>query len=268
MEDVSFDMLKKKPLRMEIENLERENWPWIDFIWSGFARAGRVGQTVENLYELLSKPDGLKMLIERVGDVLRTEFNLPFIPEGLEDDLFRFIIKKVLEKGGVGSEERADRQKPVFSEDLKNMTYRFMGHYMKRELADEGLHPAQDRTCFIFGHTHKPFLDEVKDDDSGFGKITVINSGGWVIESNTYWPKHGPGIVIGSNDGDVALVTYKLNEKPGSQIKKKGNWDDTLNQLNEHQELAKAISKAVSVRWPYFKDRVEKTKKILSSLSK
>jgi hypothetical protein len=268
MKDMTFDELKKKALREHLGELEGENWPWIDFVWSGFARAGRVGHTVEAIYELLSKPQGMKKMIERLGDVLRTEFEVPGVPEGLEDNLFRFILKKALQKGGVGSDERADPKKPPFSEELKNMTQRFLRHYMYRELADEGLHPATDRTCFVFGHTHKPFLDELQDDQAGFGTISAVNSGGWVIESDTYWPNHSPGIVIGSNAGDIALIKYTLDENPGSKIITQGNWDHSFDQLNEHQELANAVAKAVAVRRPYFKERVKKTKKILKNLSK
>jgi hypothetical protein len=268
MKDVSLDNLKKKPLREEIGELERENWPWIDFVWSGFARAGRVGLTVERLYELLSKPEGMRELINRVADVLRTEFNIKFVPEWLEDDVFRFILKKALKQGGVGSDERGSRKKPAFSEDLRSMIRRFMGHYMKQELLDEGLHPATDRSCFIFGHTHKPFLNELIDDRSGFGTVTVVNSGGWVIESDEYWPKHAPGIVFGSNDGDTALVKYRLDVKPDSKIKKRGNWDNILEKLPENRQLESAVSEAVAVRRAYFKKRAKKTKNILRSLSK
>lgn len=281
IKNISLEKLKEKPLRDKIEELERENWPWIDFIWSGFTRAGRgghtmedragrVGHTMEDIYELLSKPEGMHMLVKRMGDVLCTEFNLPIIPERWEDDIFRCIIKNVLKKGGVGSEERADHKKAAFSKDLKKMTHRFMGHYMRQELKDEGLHPATNGTRFIFGHTHKPFLEELGNVKAGFGEVTVVNSGGWVIESDGYLPNHGPGIVFGSNNGDMALVRYELNVEPGSEIKQpdNDNWDNTLEDLAEHKKLEKAISNAVEVRWDYFKERVKKTEKILKNLSK
>jgi len=268
MNNVSLGELKEKPLKDRIGELERENWPWIDFVWSGFARAGRVGLTVEKLYELLCKPEGMRELIHRVADALRTEFNIKFVPEWLEDDVFRFILERALKKGGVGSEERADHEKPAYSEDLKTMTRRFMGHYMRQELLDEGLRPATDQSRFIFGHTHKPFLEELENVGADFGEIKVANSGGWVIESDKHLPNHGPGIVFGSNNGDMALVKYELNEEPGSEIKQPDNWDNTLEDLAEHKKLKKAISNAVEVRWRYFKKRVRKTKKILKSLSK
>ncbi len=279
IEDISLNELKDKPLRDKIGELERENWPWIDFVWSGFTRAGRVGptmedyprrvgHTMEDIYELISSPEGMQKLIHRVGDILRTEFNLPLIPEGFEDDLFRFILRKALEKGGVGSEERADHKKPAFSKDLKNMTHRFINHYMRQELLDEGLHPATNRTRFIFGHTHKPFLEKLEDVGAGFEKVTVVNSGGWVIESDGYLPKHGPGIVFGTNTGDIALVKYNLNKKSGSKIYPKGPLKNGLGKLAEHKQLEKAISKAVAVRWTYFRERVKRTKKVLKKLSK
>lgn len=270
MKDASLKELTSKPLRERVGELEQENWPWIDFVWSGFARAGRVGHTMEDIYELLSKPQGASKLIERVGNILRTELDIKFVPEGLEDDIFRFIITKALKKGGVGSDERADREKPPFegNEDLKEMIRRFLSHYMTRELLEEGLHPVTDRSCFVFGHTHKPFLAELKDDDSSFGTTTIINSGGWVIESEKYWPNHGPGIVLGTNAGDVALVECRLDKKPGTKIQKKGDWDETLGQLSEHQQLALAISNAVGIRRSYFRRRVRKTEKILENLYK
>jgi hypothetical protein len=268
IKDISLDKLKKEPLRDKIGELERENWPWIDFVWSGFARAGRVGLTVEKLYELLCKPEGMRELIDRVADVLRTEFDVKFVPEWLEDDVFRFILKKALKKGGIGSEERADHKKPAFSKDLQKMTRRFMGHYMSRELSDEGLLPARGRTRFIFGHTHKPFREDIGRVGAGFGEINVVNSGGWVIESDEYLPNHGPGIVFGSNNGDMALVKYELNKKPGSKIEQPDYWENTLEDLAEHEQLALAISGAVEVRWSYFKKRVKETKKVLRRLSK
>lgn len=224
---------------------------------------------MEKLYELLCKPEGMKELIHRVADVLRTEFNIKFVPEWLEDDVFRFILERALKKGGVGSEERADHEKPPYSEDLKKMTHRFMGHYMRQELLDEGLRPATDQSRFIFGHTHKPFLEKLENVGADFGEIKVANSGGWVIESDKHLPNHGPGIVFGSNNGNMVLVKYELNEEPGSEIKEQpDDWDNILEDLAEHEKLEKAISNAVEVRWRYFKKRVQKTKKALKRLSK
>jgi|GEM_PF-1761758 len=266
LRNVSLDKLKKTRLRDKIEELERENWPWIDFVWSGFARAGRVGVTVEQLYELLCTQNGLKDLIYRVADVLREEFNIKFVPEWLEDNVFRYILNKALEKRGVGSDERADPKKAAFSDDLKKMTRSFIDHYMRQELKDEGLRPATNGTRFIFGHTHKPFLKKLKNVGADFGTIEVVNSGGWVIESDKDLPNHGPGIVFGSNNGEMALVKYKLKVKYVPEIKEPDHWKNILEGLAEHEKLKKAISDAVKVRRPYFRERVERIKNTLKEL--
>jgi UDP-2,3-diacylglucosamine pyrophosphatase LpxH len=287
IKNMSVDKLKEKPLRDKIGELERENWPWIDFVWSGFTRAGRVGPTMEDraervghimedIYELISKPEGMRTLIHRVADVLRTEFDITFVPELWEDNVFRILLRKALKKGGVGSEERANHKKPAFSKDLKEMTKRFINHYMKQELLDEGLNPATDQSRFIFGHTHKPFLKRHENVGADFGEIQVVNSGGWVIESDKHLPNHGPGIVFGSNNGDMALVKYELNVEhelnvePSSGIDQpdNDNWDNTLEDLAEHKKLKKAISNAVEVRRRYFKKRVQRTNNTLKSLKK
>jgi hypothetical protein len=265
---IPMEELKKTPLRKDFGEIEAENWPWIDFIWSGFARAGRVGHTAERVYELMSKPEGVKTLIRRVSEIIRTDYNIPYVPEGLEDNLVRYLLEKAMKREGIGSDERADPRRAPFNPDLKEMVNRFITFYMRKELADEGLPPATNRTYFLFGHTHKPFIDEFQDKNTGFGRAEVINSGGWVVESDKSRPKYGAGIILGTNGGDIALVTYGLDASSGSKIKKKGTWDETLENLLEHQELERAILTAVEVRLPYLKQRIRKTKHLLKNLSK
>jgi predicted phosphodiesterase len=266
MSDLPLEELKRKPLREDLTDLEVENWAWIDFIWSGFARAGRVGQTVEALYELMSRPEGVKKLVERLSNLLRTELNLPGIPESFEDDVLRFMFQKALEWGGMGSKERAEPQRSPFNEDIQAMLSRFADHYLQNELASEGLRPAENRTSFVFGHTHKPFLDTLRGE--AFGRLSVANSGGWIVESEEYRPIYGPGLVLGTNNGDLALVTYRLDSEPGSEVRESGSWDATLKKLQEHQELEHAVAEAVRVRREYIKQRTEKTSKILKNLEK
>jgi predicted phosphodiesterase len=266
MSDLPFEELKKKPLRDDLKHLEADNWPWIDFIWSGFARAGRVGQTVEALYELMSRPEGVKKLVDRLSSLLRTELNLPGIPEAFEDDVLRFMFQKALEWGGAGSRERAEPQRSPFNEDIQAMLSRFVTHYLQAELALEGLRPAENRTCFVFGHTHKPFLDTLREES--FGRLSVVNSGGWIVESEEYRPIYGPGLVLGTNSGDLAMVHYRLDTEPGSEVRESGSWDATLKKLQEHEDLERAVAEAVRVRRGYIKQRNEKTAKLLKNLEK
>jgi hypothetical protein len=268
MSDLSMQELKRRPLREDLSVLEEENWSWIDFVWSGFARAGRVGRTVESLYELLSSPEGVTRLVERVSEIARTELDIPVVPEAFEDDLVRLVLRKSLERGGKGSQERSDPAREPYSKEVRAMLERFVAHYLRNELAFEGLRPARDRTRFVFGHTHKPFLDELQERESGFGRVGVANSGGWVVESEEHRSHYGPGIVLGSNDGDTALVTYRLDAEPQASVERRGSWDATLEKLPEHDELAGAVAQAVRVRREHLRGRIRKADKFLRNLEK
>jgi len=266
MSDMPLEELRKLPLTDNLADLERENWPWIDFFWSGFSRAGRVGQTVESLYELLSKPEGVKKLVERLSGILRTELDIPIIPEGFEDDCLRYVLKKSLHGGGVGSQERADASRSPLNERIATSVDRFLTHYLKRELADEGQRLSADRSAFVFGHTHKPFLDALRDTPGGLKKIDLINSGGWVVESEESRPGYGPGVVLGTNQGETALVTFQLDVEAGSEVRQTGSWDVTLAKVQERDELARAVSEAVRVRREHFRQRVTRASRLLESL--
>ena len=264
--DTSLDQLKSKPLRENIEQIERENWPWIDFVWSGFVRAGRVGKAAEAIYELIIAPGGAKTLIERVAEILDNEMDIPVIPDFLEDNAFRYILGKALSDSGVGSVERADPDKAPFSGDLKQKVKRFLNHYIKNELYAKGLHPAEDKTSFVFGHTHKPFIDKLPTDSDkyDFGKVSIINSGGWVVESSKPQLNYGPGIVLGDNGGKTALISCKLDKDP--TLKAKGSWNRELRKMNEYKELELAITKAVKIRRNYFEKRMKSTERLLKKL--
>ena len=61
---------------------------------------------------------------------------------------------------------------------------------------------------------------------------------------------------------------FPLIDSENSGIEQPDYWDNTLEDLAEHKKLKKVISKAVEVRWRYFKKRVQRTKKTLKSLKK
>jgi hypothetical protein len=190
------------------------------------------------------------------------------VPEAFEDDVLRLVLSRALEKGGSGSRERSDPEREPFNKDVRDMLERFVSHYLRNELAFEGRRPAKDRTGFVFGHTHKPFLQELQEGNSGFGSLSAANSGGWVVESEDYRSSYGPGIVLGSNAGDLALVTYRLDSEPGSSVERRGSWDVTLEKVREHDELAEAVAQAVQVRRKHLGRRAEKTGRILKNLEK
>ena len=264
--EVPWAELKERPLRELIEDIEKENWTWLDFIWSGLCRSGRVGETAEYIYEMLNTPEGMKTFKNRIAKILTEELDIPMTPQFLEKVIFKWLMRYALEQAGMGSKERMDPSKAPFNKDVKNMVARFVTHYIRRELADEGSWPALDKTILLFGHTHKPFLGELQDTKFGFGALGVVNSGGWVVDTLTDEKNVGAGIILGSNSSDMALIKYTISENSESRIFKKGRWDRNLEMLPEKKELALAISAAVKVRRKYLKKRTDRIRMVLDNI--
>ncbi len=264
--EMTWSELKKQPLRDSIEEIEKENWTWIDFIWSGLCRSGRVGETTEDIYKMLKTPEGMHTFKNRIAKILTEEFNIPLSPEFIERIIFRWLLKYALEQAGIGSEQRKDPGKTPFNREVRDMLARFVTHYIRKELKEEGYWPAENKTSFLFGHTHKPFLDEWQDSKFGFGTLTVANSGGWVVDALEDEKYKGAGIILGSNNSDMALIKYSISENSKTEVFKKGDWDRTLDLLPERKELASAISAAVKSRRKHLKKRTDTTKKILNNL--
>ncbi len=60
-----------RPARLDVTQLEADNWAWIDFFWSTMGRSGE-GQGNENaipvLYELFQSQDSMEAVVDRVID--------------------------------------------------------------------------------------------------------------------------------------------------------------------------------------------------------
>jgi hypothetical protein len=67
---------------------------------------------------------------------------------------------------------------------------------------------------FVFGHTHKPFTEELE--VAGYGApIHVVNDGGWVIDSPNDQPLHGGSVVL--IDDDLSVRTWEVFRAGGEK---------------------------------------------------
>jgi len=67
---------------------------------------------------------------------------------------------------------------------------------------------------FVFGHTHKPFQEDMN--FKGYPAwVNVYNTGGWVVETVAPQPLHGGAVVLIDNDlNAAALRMYNENADP------------------------------------------------------
>ena len=267
--DAKIEELRSRPLHAfhaNIAQVEQENWPWLDFVWSGFTRAGRVGQSMEDLYELLISAEGPEVLMRRLASILDDELNIPVVPDWLEKRIFPWLVERATKEAGYGSVERADPKRAPFNEELQELTSRFVRYFIRGELEYEGYEPARDQSTFVFSHTHKPFLAHL-DLEEEFGALRIANTGGWIVDSYTDKESHHrAGLVVGRNDGAACVVSYSLSSKGKPRIESQGGWDRTIELLPEHEKLALAILRAAALRRPHLKQRVEKTRRVMKNL--
>ncbi len=70
-----------------IDDIEAENFAWIDFFWSTMGRAGEVGQDVEAIYEKLQYIKGLEAIVKNLSESLAERFDLPGFGDWMEGKL-------------------------------------------------------------------------------------------------------------------------------------------------------------------------------------
>ena len=196
----------------DIWGWEEENFAWIDFFWSTLGRSGDVGKGVGSVYEKLQDDKQVKILLAHLAAGLADKFKIPLMPGSIEAKLIDSALGPLVDK--IRSLERSKPGVELSDESEKGL-WRYMEgplkRQIKRELKSENV-PSD--VSFVFGHTHKPFEQDMNFD--GYpGWVHVYNSGGWVVDTVNRQYLHG---------GAVVLIDENLNTA-------------TLRMYNEHDSL-------------------------------
>ena len=137
--------------------LEEENFAWIDFFWSTLGRSGDVGTDVGLIYADLSSPHDLDAL---AGNLVRGLFEKSHGPRWLRP-VERALATASSERE-VKHMARSERGTPdvTLSPKGRSGSSRLprRAHCASRSWTDLGSVPAD--IGFIFGHTHKPFVED------------------------------------------------------------------------------------------------------------
>jgi hypothetical protein len=80
-----------------------------------------------------------------------------------------------------------------------------------RQLRDEGVFEAVKELSFIFGHTHKPFQDELVIAPWSL-PVSVYNTGGWVMDQPTMAPTQGASAIF--IDAELNIAAQRLFNDP------------------------------------------------------
>ena len=84
---------QKRALKMD--EIEAENFAWIDFFWLTMGRSGQVGRDVEVIYEKMQYVKGLQNIVDDLADSLAERFDLPGWGDWMETKIMKTLLGKL-----------------------------------------------------------------------------------------------------------------------------------------------------------------------------
>ena len=204
-----------------LEELEKENYAWVDFFWSTLGRSGSVGKDINLIYDKMQDPAEVNIMIKNLAESL-ADSRKNMVTRWLEKNVLHEILNFTLSRMAANERnEPAVVLTPNAESGLKMLMERFIRNDLMATL--DGIVP--ENLSFIFGHTHKPF-QEIRHFENYPGPVKVYNTGGWVVDTMHQQPLHGASVVLVDEHFDtVALQMYK-----------EGKHAITLEQLNNVNE--------------------------------
>ena len=219
---------------LTVEELEEENFAWIDFFWSTLGRSGQVGTDVGLIYARLADSSDVDALCDRLVEAfVSRETKAPWLRP-----VERAVLKRVVgrEVNKVAGSERGAGDQTLTQRSREGLTAYLAGAVAAQVRTELGAVP--DDLSFIWGHTHKPF--SMPWSVPGRERpVQVYNTGGWVVDTAGTAPMQGGAAVLVDDNLDVAcLQLYRQSDGTGVPVQ-------VLRPVGEFgQELARSVSPA------------------------
>jgi hypothetical protein len=154
----------------------------------------------------------MKIFISRVAKNLAKKYGLP----GCADLMEERILKRALEFAfcKISEGERSLKDKSLGEQTEKGMALYLMA--VKNQIIYERQGALPSELAFVFGHTHKPFLEEFNVE--GFRRpVAVYNTGGWVVDKVKREDVFGGAVLLMDENLDACLlVMYREIDGPDS----------------------------------------------------
>lgn len=199
----------------DIVQWESENFAWIDFFWSTLGRSGDVGLDVALIYESLQSKQATDRIVDRLANGIAGHVR--------GGRLKRFASRRVLTAAldhavsHYGSRERRHTESAL-SDDAKRGLREYVEGPLRNQLATECNGDPPSEVTFAFGHTHKPFVDVI--DAARYPTpLTVMNTGGWVVDGLKPEPKHGAAAILVDEDMQALMLRFYTQHTNASEYR-------------------------------------------------
>ena len=179
------------------QHLEADNGGWIDFFWSSMGDSGDIGtwartSTNRSRARSRSRPSPRACGMRWPGGRAHgsaTTWRARSSPAS----------SNIRSRGPCGGSGTI----PTCSRRTAAGLLGYLDGPVAAQLADEAGAPAD--VTFVFGHTHKPFSD-VRVPPVSAAPVTIVNTGGWVVDSPEPEPVKGAVVVLIDEDLNVASL--------------------------------------------------------------
>jgi hypothetical protein len=240
-----------------IDDIERINGPWIDVFWSSTGDQGAtVSGDVYNLYEIMLDAGATHRATDEAAagllDVLGGRFGLHAQTEVHTHwgslsvgNIVRGLLDVAIGKGAGG--ERASAGTVLSPSGVEGLRWYLSGP-VAGQLGDRWTDPDVDLS-FVFGHTHKPFQDELIVPGRA-RPLQVWNTGGWVVDRPGGSPVQGASAILVGDDARVASL--RLFNDPVNDVMVPVHVAGTTWQRDHDNELLHHVRDALAEVHPAF----------------
>ena len=245
---------------MTAETLETVNGSWIDFAWSRFGDAGPLGTQIARTEERLVSGGSAHRVQDRMAAALASmlQSSLPLPRSAQVSDTLQQLARGLVDSF-VGSYSGMERFS--YTAFLSDASRQGLCAYIDQVVADQMRReldgaPGDMRLTFIFGHTHKPFADQIVADR--FRRpVTVYNTGGWVLDTELMSSVEGAALAFVDAQMNTALLTlYSLGGDGLVQKPAVSSADPVNDAGNPMVQALQAAVAAADAEWSAFRDAV------------
>ena len=192
----------------DIDRLEQENFAWIDFFWSTLGRSGQVGTDMGLIYADLTSEQDIDILVSNLVAAMTAK--APGWLRRPERWALNAVLRREVLK--VATSERGTPSVTLTAAGQTGLRDYLEGP-VRGQLRQQ-LGQVPEEVTFVYGHTHKPFVDQWS--VPGFpSPVAIANTGGWVVDTATPAPVQAGVAVLVNEDLDAASLQF-YRQSPGS----------------------------------------------------
>lgn len=169
-----------------------------------------MGRDIGLVYDKLQDEKQVEKMIANLSAGLVEKYNPPKWIAGVETQGLTWLLDIIL-----GRMAGLERNKPaqLLSPDAQQGLQSYMEGPLLEQIRVENKQSIPSDITFIFGHTHKPFSQDMS--FTGYPRwMKVYNSGGWVVDTVQREPIYGAAVIL--IDETLQAISLRLYNQAAS----------------------------------------------------